>query len=81
MQEVATIGLLVLRDDEPGVRLSAGDEFMALSPVARISLLMAAIQLCGAAIGAICDDNPNESIDLMEMMDAMSINPSDHTMN
>lgn len=81
MREVATIGLLVLPNDEPGVQFSAGDSFMEIPPVARVSLLLAAIQLCGAAISAICEDNPDERIDLIELMDALTIIPSNQAMN
>lgn len=81
MKEIASISLLVLKNGEPGVRLSAGDEFMEAAPVDRVSLLVAAIQLCGAAITAICDDNPDDKAEIMEVMESMTIAPSGQAIN
>lgn len=81
MREVASIAMLILGNGDPGVRLSAGDDFMDLGPSARVALLMAVVQLCGAAMVSICADNPDEGIDLEEIMEAMTISPSSQGIN
>lgn len=81
MREIANISMMILPNGEPGVKLSAGDDFLDVSPLARVTLLIAAVQLCGAAIVAICEDNPDDAIDIEEMMDCMSIIPSVQSVN
>lgn len=81
MKEVATIGLLILPGGEPGVRFNGGDGLMDVPPITRVALLIAAIQLCGAAITAICDDHPDDFLDIESMMDAITIMPSSQALN
>ena len=81
MQEVATIGLMLLPNGEPGVRFNGTHEFGEAPTVVRVALLIAAIQLCGAAITAICDDNPDDSPDVDALMNAITIMPSNQSVN
>lgn len=81
MKEIANISLLVLSNGEPGVKLTAGNEFMDAAPMDRASFLVAAIQLCGAAITAICNDNPDDKAEIMEAMESMTIAPAGQAIN
>ena len=81
MQEVATIGLMLLPNGEPGVRFNGTYEFNDAPTVVRVALLIAAIQLCGAAITAICEENPDDSPDVDKMMNAITIIPSNQSVN
>lgn len=81
MREVATISMLILANGDPGVKMSAGSDFMDVTPLERISLLMAAAKLCGAAMVAICEDNPNDKIDLEEILNFLTIIPSNQSVN
>lgn len=81
VQEVATIGLMLLPNGEPGVRFNGTHEFGEAPTVVRVALLIAAIQLCAAAITAICDDNPDDSPDVDALMNAITIMPSNQSVN
>ncbi len=81
MQAVATIGLMILPGGEPGVRFNGTYEFSGAPTVVRVALLIAAIQLCGAAITAICEENPDDSPDVDELMSAITIIPSAQSVN
>ncbi len=81
MQEVATIGLMILPGGEPGVRFNGTYEFSDAPTVVRVALLIAAIQLCGATITAICEENPDDSPDVDKMMNAITIIPSAQSVN
>lgn len=81
MKEVATIGLILLPNGEPGVRFNGTPEFGEGPTLLRIALLIAAIQLCGAAINAICEENPDDCPDVEAMMNAVSIIPSPMSVN
>lgn len=81
MREVANISMMILPNGDPGVKISAEPDFLDMSPLARVTLLIAAVHLCGAAIVAICEDNPDEAMDIEEMMDCMSIIPSANSVN
>jgi len=81
VQEVATIGLIVLPSGEPGVRFNGSIQFAEAPVITRIALLIAAIQLCGAAINSICEDNPDDSVDIEAMMNAVTIIPSAQSVN
>ena len=81
MQEVATIGLMMLPGGEPGVRFSGTYEFNDAPTIVRVAQLIAAIQLCGAAITAICEENPDDSPDVDKMMNAITIIPSNQSVN
>jgi len=81
MRAVASVQMLITDKDNPGVRISASDEFMEMPAVQRVSLLVAAVQLCGAAIGAIVGDNPDEEIEIRELLEAVAIQPEDQALN
>ena len=81
MKEVATVSLMVLPSGEPGVRFNGTPDFVDAPPMIRVALLIAAIQLCSAVIGAICEDNPDDSLDIEAMMNAITIMPSAQTVN
>lgn len=81
MRDVATITLMLTESDDPGVSISAKREFVDMEPLEQITLLIAAVKLCGSAITAIITDNPDEDIDLEEMMENMDIRVSDRELN
>lgn len=78
---VATIEILRFQSGQPGVRLCASDEFMDVSPVDRAILIAAAIQVCGAAIEAICQDYPNDQDEIREKLSAVMIEPQSRHLN
>lgn len=78
---VATIEVLKLSSGQPGVRLSASEEFMEVSPVDRAILIAAVIQVCGAAIEAICHDHPNDQDEIREKLSAVMIEPQTRHLN
>ena len=82
MQEVASISLIILPNGEPGVKFNGSEAFGCQIPtITRVALLIAAIQLCGAAINSICEENPDDSPDIDALMNAISISPSALTVN
>lgn len=81
MQEVATIGLIVLPNGEPGVKFSGSEQFANIPTITKIALLIAAVQLCSAAIISICEDNPDDEVDIDAMMEAVTIYPSRQSVN
>lgn len=78
---VAQIDMMVLPSRSPGVSLAAERAFGDLSPAQRCILLAAAIQLCAAAISAICEDYPEDRDEIEEHMKALSIEPSLSSLN
>jgi len=81
MITVAVVEMLINDKKQPGVRIAAMDEFMDMSPVERVGLLVAAVQLCGAAITAIAADNPEYDEEITEVMESLSIEPEDKALN
>lgn len=81
MREVATIGLMMLPNGDPGVRFNGSLYFGDVPVVTKIALLIAAIQLCGAAINSICEENPDDNVDIEAMMNAVTITPSAQSVN
>lgn len=81
MITVAVVEMLINDKNQPGVRIAAMDEFMEMSPVDRVGLLVAAVQLCGAAITAIASDNPDYEEEITEIMESISIQPEDQALN
>jgi hypothetical protein len=81
VKEVANIHLVLLPNGEPGVRFQGAPGFEEVPVMMRVALLIASIQLCGAAINAICEDNPDDVIDVEAMMNAISITPSPLSVN
>lgn len=74
---LARIDILRLSGDTaPGVKLTALQEFMDMTPVQRAVMIGAVIQLCGAAIDAIISDNPDDAGVIREVLDNLSIEPS-----
>lgn len=78
MIEIATISLLSLGDNQPAVKLSAAPEFLEMSPLDRVIHLIAAAQLCSAAIAAVCEDS-DEEINVEELFETLAINPSERS--
>ena len=77
---LARIDILRLSSDTaPGVMLTALQEFMDMTPVQRAVMIGAVVQLCGAAIDAIISDNPDDAEVIREVLDNLSIEPSDKT--
>lgn len=77
---LARIDILRLSSDTaPGVKLTALQEFMDMTPVQRAVMIGAVVQLCGAAIDAIISDNPDDADVIREVLDNLSIEPSDKT--
>lgn len=81
MKEVASISMLILSNGEPGVKLSASPEFTEATAAQRVTLLCAAIQLCGAAVAALYNDHPDEMDEIAEVMENMAIAPSNQVYN
>lgn len=74
---LARIDILRLGSDMvPGVKLTALQEFMDMTPLQRAVMIGAVIHLCGAAIDAIISDNPNYAGEIREVLDALIIEPS-----
>lgn len=74
---LARIDILRLSSDTvPGVKLTALQEFMDLSPMQRAMMIGAVIHLCGAAIDAIISDNPDEAGEIRAVLEHLSIEPS-----
>lgn len=80
---LARIDILRLNSETaPGVKLTALQEFMDLSPMQRVVMIGAVIHLCGAAIDAIINDNPDEAKEIREVLEHLSIEPSvENTLN
>lgn len=80
---LARIDILRLGSDmAPGVKLTALQEFMDMTPLQRAVMIGAVIHLCGAAIDAIINDNPNDAGEIREVLDALIIEPSgENTIN
>jgi hypothetical protein len=77
---LARIDILRLNSETaPGVKLTALQEFMDMTPVQRAVMIGAVVQLCGAAIDAIISDNPDDAEVIREVLDNLSIEPSDKT--
>lgn len=76
VKEVASISLIILPDGKPGVKINAGPDFVEAGTLEKVSLLCAAIQLCGAAISAIYNDNPGEVEAIADLMASMTIMPT-----
>ena len=74
---LARIDILRLGSDMvPGVKLTALQEFMDMTPLQRAVMIGAVIHLCGAAIDAIISDNPDDAGEIREVLDALIIEPS-----
>ena len=72
---------MLMSGKQSGVRISAADAFLDLTSVERVALLVASIQLCGAAISAIITDNPDDEEDIKELLNVLSIHPEDQALN
>lgn len=81
MKIVAIVEMLINDKGQPGVRITADNEFNDLYPIERVGLLVAAVQLCGAAISAIVAENPDDESDIRELLDTVSIYPEDQALN
>lgn len=73
--------MLILDNGLPGVALSASDEFLSLTPIERVSLLIAVVQLCGTAMAAIAVDHPEDELDIKELMEMVAIQPENKALN
>ena len=80
---LARIDILRLRSDTaPGVKLTALQEFMDMTPMQRAVMMGAVIHLCGAAIDAIISDHPDEAGEIRAVLEHLSIEPSgENTLN
>ena len=80
---LARIDILKLSSDTaPGVKLTALQEFMDMPPLQRAVMMGAVIHLCGAAIDAIISDNPDDAMEIREVLEHLSIEPSgENTLN
>jgi hypothetical protein len=78
---LATVELLLNDSNQPGVRIAAQDEFLDMTPIERVGLLVAAVQLCGAAISAIAADNPDDQDEIRDILESVSIHPEDQALN
>lgn len=80
---LARIDILRLAEETaPGVKLTALQEFMDLTPLQRAVMIGAVIHLCGAAIDAIIHDNPDDAGTIREVLENLSIEPSgENTLN
>jgi len=81
MRQMASVDMLLNSKDEPGVKITASNDFMELEPIQRVSLLVAAVQLCGVAISAIITDNPDDELDIRELLESVEIRPLEHDLN
>lgn len=76
---LARIDILRLeKGSTPGVKLTALQEFLDMSPVHRAVMISAVIHLCGAALEAIINDNPDDADEIHKVLGQMSIEPSEH---
>ena len=74
---LARIDILRLNSETaPGVKLTALQEFMDMPPLQRAVMMGAVIHLCGAAIDAIISDNPDDAMEIREVLEHLSIEPS-----
>ena len=80
-QIIAHIDIMSIMGGGTGVRLTSGDEFKNLPPVARAVLMAAAIQLCGLAIEAILEDHPEDQEEIRGILSAVSIEQKTQVMN
>ena len=80
---LARIDILKLSSDTaPGVKLTALQEFMDMTPMQRAVMMGAVIHLCGAAIDAIINDNPDDAMKIRKVLEHLSIEPSgENTLN
>ncbi len=78
---IATLEILQLALGQPGVRLCASDEFLDIPPPYRAVLLAAVIQVCEAAIEAICQDHPDDEDEIRETLSAVMVEPSTGRLN
>lgn len=80
---LARIDILKLSSDAaPGVKLTALQEFMDMTPMQRAAMMGAVIHLCGAAIDAIISDNPDDAGEIRAVLEHLSIEPSgENTIN
>lgn len=81
MKTVATVEMIVTDKDLPGVRIQATEEFLDMEPIERVSLLIAAVKLCGAAISAVVADNPEYESEIWEYLDVATLHPDDQALN
>ena len=74
---LARIDILRLGSDmAPGVKLTALQEFMDMTPIQRAVMIGAVIHLCGAAIEAIIKDHPDDAEVIRDVLGNLSIEPS-----
>jgi hypothetical protein len=73
---LARIDILRLASEAaPGVKLTAFQEFVDMTPLQRAAMIGAVIHLCGAAIDAIISDNPDDAEIIRAMLEHLSIEP------
>ena len=82
-QILAKIEIMRLTEEAaPGVKLTALQEFMDMTPIQRAVMIGAAIHLCGAAIEAIINDAPDDADAIRSALSNMSLEPSgENTIN
>ena len=73
MKKYAVINLMQTKTGMPSVKIDAEQCFMDLEPLERATLLHAAAQLCGIAIGAIIQDNPDDEDEIIERLEIMEL--------
>lgn len=74
---LARIDILRLTSEAaPGVKLTALQEFLDMTPLQRAAMIGAVIHLCSAAIDAIISDNPDDAEIIRAMLEHLSIEPS-----
>lgn len=81
MEKVASVDMLVEKNGRLGVQMMASDAFTDLTPVDRIGLLVAVIQLCGVGVSAIIADHPDDEAEISELLHRLSIDPEDQALN
>ena len=75
MYEYAKVNMFLDHDRTPCVQLESTDQFKAMSPLEKVTMLHSSVQLCVAAVQAILDDHPDERGIMIERIQAMSIEP------
>ena len=81
MKTVATIGLVMLPDGNPGVRFTGSEDFSTVPNVVQVAMLIAAMQLCMSAINSIYGDSPEDAGEIEQMLDSVTLIPHGEALN
>lgn len=75
MQEYARVNLLLNTDGTPCVQFESSERFASMEPLEKVTMVNAALQICGMIIQALMADHPDEADAMAARLDAMSLYP------